>query len=354
MSLNTTWTQTRLTPLDGLRGYAVLIVLLCHAWQQPLSGHLGVDVFFTLSGFLISSQLFAHLSRADNRWMQAFYLKRCLRLLPAFFAACALYGLIVYCFPQSAPPAKPLKLLGLIFMSDIYWARHEGGVAFMNHTWTLSVEWQFYLAWPLVLGSLSWMKVGRKGMLGFMAAAVAVVWWARWRGDHYLHFDGILIGSSLPLWRDAPWLQRLLAKRGIVLVSLVTVLLALAVLMGLPAYVWPECSKVAVSGLTAMLIVLLGSGRNRLSVALFENAPARYFGRISYALYLYHFPIAALMYVNGFQPLQMLVATSCVSIALADVSWRYLESPLMQMRPHLRGAGREPDGGRASNLAVSS
>src|SRR5688572_6695565 len=104
----------RLSALDGLRGFAVLIVLFDHTQHIPAGGYLGVDVFFVLSGFLISSQLFAEAQRSGTLDLRHFFLKRCRRLLPAFFAMCALYWIIDFCFLKSAQAPEFFRLFSLL------------------------------------------------------------------------------------------------------------------------------------------------------------------------------------------------------------------------------------------------
>ena len=109
--------------LDGLRGFAVLVVLFDHTLHIPAGGYLGVDVFFVLSGFLISSQLFAEVQRTGTVDLRHFFLKRCRRLLPAFLAMCALYWIIDFCFLKSARSPELFRLFGLLFTSNLHLAQ---------------------------------------------------------------------------------------------------------------------------------------------------------------------------------------------------------------------------------------
>ncbi len=164
----------RLGAVDGLRGIAVLAVFLNHTWQVPHGGHLGVDIFFVLSGFLISSQLFAELERSRRVDLAHFYARRCWRLLPAFGVMCLLYLLLLVAFPLYVTSASPLTVLTLPLMANIYWAGNEQPVPQLDHTWSLAVEWQFYLVWPLLLMLLARLGVHRR--LLAVGVLLAMLW----------------------------------------------------------------------------------------------------------------------------------------------------------------------------------
>ena len=341
----TTAFRTRMAELDGLRGFAVLAVLFYHTLQVPSSGALGVDVFFTLSGFLISSQLFAEIDKTRTIKIGIFYLKRCARLIPAFVAACCLYYAITFCFPQSTPTESPLRLLSLLLTSNIYWARQSGGVQLLNHTWTLAVEWQFYLVWPLVLLGLSKAGLSKNGIAAFIVVVVLLVWLARWEGDNYMRFDGILIGSAIPLVHNAVLSKKLFAARNAIWTAFVPASIAIVALVFHPLHILTWESRPATSLLTAMIILFLILNGSSISTALLANRVVRHFGKISYGIYLYHFPIASLMYVNGFSPAKMLIVAAPVSIALAELSWRYLEEPIINVCARLIKTAKQKDAG---------
>lgn len=320
----------RVQSIDGLRGFAILIVLLVHTLGIPAGGELGVDIFFTMSGYLISSQLFAESAKTGTINLRLFYWKRCKRLVPAFLAVCLLYVAMSYCFPASVPSPNLLKMLSLLLMSNIYWAQGVPPIPFLQHTWSLAVEWQFYLAWPVVLIVFSKLGVGRKGTFAFLVLTVVSVWVARSQGDQFLRFDGVLMGSMIPLVQDSKSIRRVCESKYAAWLIFMPCLIAIIVLVYQPVLSYLGPTKPVISVLTAGIIAFLAIGQGSRATALFDNRFLRHFGEISYGLYLYHFPIAALMYVNGMLPTKMLVVGLLVSIPIAEVSWLYLESPLLQ------------------------
>jgi peptidoglycan/LPS O-acetylase OafA/YrhL len=338
----------RLSALDGLRGFAVLIVLFDHTLHIPAGGYFGVDVFFVLSGFLISSQLFAEGQRTGTLDLRRFFIKRCRRLLPAFFAMCALYWIIDFCFLKSTRAPEFFRLFSLLFTSNLHLARGSSPYPLLNHTWTLAVEWQFYLLWPFVVVLLAKLGFKKTSVLGVLATAILVVWFLRLRGDTYIRYDGVLIGSALAL---APlsglrWLG--LKAQAAVPAVFAACVLCLLLLIFKPTLVGHQLG-ISVAPLLAGAIILIAvSRRNWLSTVLLENTFLARFGKISYGLYLYHFPIAALMYTQGYTLTQMTLVCVPLSVALAIVSWRHLEEPLLQAR---RTNG--PAGGRGVPEGVS-
>lgn len=320
----------RLAPLDGLRGIAVTVVFLMHTLALPKGGGLGVDIFFALSGFLITSLLWRELQARGTIAATAFYKRRCLRLLPAFAAMCLLYAALHQLFPRTVAVVDVGRLFALLLNSNLYWASGAHPVPLLQHTWSLAVEWQFYLLWPLVLTLAFELGLRRRGLLLLMLIAVVAIWFVRWRGDMFWRIDGILLGAMLPLMREEPRVQRLFAARH-----------ALGPLCLVPgvALLWFLAGRSTLSAVTAggpvsllsASIILFVLCNPQASITQMLSAPLlQHLGRISYGLYLYHFPIAALMYVNGFTPQQLLLAGLFVAWPLAEVSWRCLESPLLR------------------------
>ena len=324
----------RLSALDGLRGFAVLVVLFDHTLHIPAGGYLGVDVFFVLSGFLISSQLFAEVQRTGTLDLRHFFLKRCRRLLPAFFAMCALYWIIDFCFLKSTRAPDFFRLSSLLFTSNIHLAKGSNPYPLLNHTWTLAVEWQFYLVWPFVVVLLAKLGFRKIGVFSLVLAGILAVWWLRYRGDAFIRYDGVLIGASLALALAAAPGSRghtLKTHGNVPLVFAACALLLLALIFK-PTLIGHRLGITAAPLLAGALILMAVSFANWLSAFLLENRVLAWFGKISYGLYLYHFPIAALMYTHGYSHTQMTLVCVPVSIALAVVSWRYLEEPVLKWR----------------------
>lgn len=320
----------RVNALDGLRGLAVLVVLLMHTLGIPRGGELGVDIFFALSGYLISSQLLSEVNRSGNIGLARFYWKRCIRLIPAFLAVCVLYSAMRFCFPATTPHINLLTMLSLPWGANISWANGAQPAPFLQHTWSLAVEWQFYLVWPLVLIGLSKLNIRRDGLLVILVLSVLAVWVARWRGDQLMRFEGILIGSMIPLIKDRDIVRRTICARHSAWLIFLPAMAVMAWLISQPVQAFQSPAKPFTSILSSVIILYLTMNGAVQPRQLLGNKVLRHFGTISYGLYLFHFPIAALMYVNGFSPWQMLVVGFFVAVPLAEVSWRYLELPILQ------------------------
>lgn len=322
--------STRLPALDGLRGIAVLVVFGMHTIGLPRGGAFGVDMFFALSGFLITSQLLAELQREASIDIGRFYWRRCKRLLPAFLAACVLYGAISLCFPRSAAQASLFDLLPLLVTANLHWAQGKQPVPLMQHCWSLAVEWQFYLAWPLLLLAGHELGLRKRGLLVTMAIGVLLVWWARWRGDQYLRFDGLLLGAMLPLLLSSERFKRVVSGRHAtwLLFMLPALLLLVMILRSPPTAHAFGGAAASIATCLLMLYVIVREGA--LSRALLRNDALRHCGRISYGLYLYHFPLAALMFINGFTPVQLFIVGLLVAVPMAEASWRLIEQPLLE------------------------
>ncbi|MFD2135179.1 acyltransferase family protein [Novosphingobium resinovorum] len=168
--------------IDGLRAIAVLAVVLYHFAVPGLkAGFVGVDVFFVISGFLIGGMLWSELLEAGRIDLGQFYLRRIRRLAPAFFAmgaACAVIGWFVLLPYEFRNFGKEL-IASSLWMSNVLFYREAGYFDFgadsrvLLHTWSLSVEEQFYLFLPLLLSALALARVGPKVILGILIAVWA-------------------------------------------------------------------------------------------------------------------------------------------------------------------------------------
>lgn len=321
----------RIEPLDGLRGVAVLAVLAYHTANVPAAGRIGVDLFFVLSGYLITDIIARAYERAGSAFFGRFYLRRLIRLYPALILACALYGAICLGFPGLDADPVPSIAAALLMASNYTQAASFGFPAAMGHTWTLACEWQFYLVWPLVYVGVRRLGGGTRSLLAVLALAVVAVWLSRaasantvwmWRSLD-ARADGLLYGCMLslmlaarPAWR-VPGIAALGAATGLAWIAVRPV---------------PEVELYLSNALSAVLVLGILAGT---VPALSHALSARwltYTGRISYGLYLYHFPIAAAFYVAGYGSWWNLLLTSILSIPLAMASWRFVEEPLLRHR----------------------
>lgn len=327
------WQLGHRPALDGLRGIAVLLVLTTHL-RVPGFGvapAVGVVIFFALSGFLITSLL---LERDEP--LRRFYARRAARLMPAMLTCLALYAALQLTIGGRI--AEPHLVVGALTYSS-NWVQAAGLYATdtgLGHMWSLAVEEQFYLLWPLVL--LGLVRLPRRWALVAVAAAVAASLLARValygsEGYHRAYYgfdtraDELLIGCWLALLvsgrveRRAPgWLA-------------VAALVAAVGLSWTPVPFDTVLMPTVVALLTAVVLWVGVNG----SVWL----PPRWLmwvGRRSYAIYLYHLPIrwAVEQYVDDWRVIAPTVAAA--TLLLAEVSWRVVEQPFLRHALHRQAA----------------
>ena len=330
--------------VDGLRGVAVLLVVAYHAWPWLLpGGFIGVDIFFVISGFIITRQIFAEMQTGQFSFAQ-FLTRRIRRLLPAAFvcfaATTALASWLL--LPRALSNfGRSLASAGLMY-ANIYFYQTSGYFAPradevpLLHTWSLAVEDQFYLSWPLILLGLVWaLRSGRTialaaaglGILSLLAAE----WLAHTDRDfaYYILFPRafeLLAGCAFAIWAPAA------GKFGAGVASAASGLGA--AVLGLSAVLLNGASTFP--GLLALPLVLgtlalIWSGQTASAqpAHLLSGRVPLFFGRISYSLYLWHWPLLALAHYALERPLSTPETLFAVllSIGLAAASWRWIERP---------------------------
>lgn len=335
-----------LPALDGLRGVAVLLVSLLHFHVPFLpGGYLGVDIFFVLSGFLITSLLVQEWGATGGVDLWRFYGRRVLRLMPA------LWVMLLVLVPLLT--AEQL-VAGLGYTAN--WVMAEGvQLAYLNHVWSLAIEEQFYLAWPLVLVGLLRTGVSARVLVAVacgLALAVAlnrvaqVGGGAHWQRLYYgtdTRVDGLLLGAAGGLvWGWYPLGQRALrvihqgAWGGVATIALLIFTLPVEEM----TLYW--CG-LTVASLGAVMVVLrvvtlpvVGPWR------VLQWRPLVALGRISYGVYLWHHPVAYAAAVLGI-PWWLGTAVGLpLSVALAAVSYQVVERPALAVKERLRSPSREP------------
>jgi len=289
--------------LDGLRGVAVLSVMVYHSGVTR-GGFLGVDVFFALSGFLITSLLLEEHAATGSVDIRSFYVRRALRLLPALLVFLVFWS--GYLLVNVPPPLLPL--VGCYVLAVLFYVANWAGIHGMllgifGQTWSLAIEEQFYLIWPVVLGLLV-RKVGRPARIAailIIAAAASLVWrlylaLAGASGDRIYfgtdtHADGLLIGAALAVMLAGGQLGRVREAGTPVRVMAALAAIALAgLLVAAPtrgyAYGVSALAVLATAGLI-FDVMTRGSGIARW----LEAGWLAGLGRISYGLYLWHFAV---------------------------------------------------------------
>jgi peptidoglycan/LPS O-acetylase OafA/YrhL len=323
------WRLGRRPALDGLRGVAILLVLVGHG-GTPLfvnSAAVGVNLFFTLSGFLITCLLLEERARDGRVAFGSFYWRRGLRLLPALIALVA--GVWILDLALGLGWVTPEASVAALFYSTNLWI-YFGSSGALGHTWSLSLEEQFYLTWPLVLVVL--FRLGRHRAV--LTAAVVL---------GLTSMTQLFLTADDPLRSFAPDTRSFFLLFGCALAAAFTGATKVRVpgrAVGVTACIFLVLAAMAsgdVAGALAIPATILGTlaavwiaatrGAGELGLPLL-----RWLGQRSYGIYLWHYPVLVLALREGAPWPVRLALVSGVSVALAMVSWRYVETPFLRLK----------------------
>jgi peptidoglycan/LPS O-acetylase OafA/YrhL len=323
--------------IEGLRGVAVLLVVLGHLAGWPRGGFVGVDVFFVISGFLITGLLVREREATGRVSLTRFYLRRARRLLPAGVLVLVVTdvaaGLVLLPSRAHATVIDSLWSLGLLAnvrfaqLGTDYFSLTRAPSA-VQHYWSLSVEEQFYLVWPLLVLA-AFAVAGRRAVVAVVSIAAALS--LSWSVLSTAHSPAsAYFSSSARAWELGAGALLVLAARRL------PGWVAWVGAGGLAASVVVITPTTPVPGYALLLPVLatvavLGAGGDRLGLS---SRPVRYVGKISYSLYLWHWPVVVLgSTLVGGTTVAAKVAMLIVSGALAVTSYHLVEQPFRHPRP---------------------
>jgi peptidoglycan/LPS O-acetylase OafA/YrhL len=360
--------HARLPALDGLRAFAVIAVILFHYNTKDYvpGGLFGVDLFFVLSGFLITSLLVTEWQDCGGVSLPRFYMRRLLRIAPASICFVLLYLGFVLLF-AGQPVVFGLSAADAwrnvaYYLSYLY----SWGLAFdqlpgsaFTHLWSLSVEEQFYLLWPGLLYGL--LRGGVRApvilcliaSLSLLSAAVPLFmdnpgfYDAYFRADYRAH--SLLIGSALGICYAQGYLARAVVKsfgfRAAMLASVAYLGWVLFVLseQGMwDRFVWAMPLVSVAAGFVVAGAAFVERG---VWLHVLANPVIAYIGRRSYAIYLWHFPIGiALM---GYDAGVQLLAGCSLTLVAAELSYRLVERPALNLKERF-SARRAPQSAPAA------
>ena len=327
--------------IEGLRGIAILLVLLFHAglpWTP--GGFVGVDVFFVISGFLITGKLWRESQQPGGLNITRFYAWRIRRLLPAALVAVALISLVGLLL--AAPldrselaadgAASALSLANMRFIGSVdYFAATTSPSPFL-HFWSLSVEEQFYLVWPALIVLLTWRGgSSRRLIVALLIGVVASFALSIWLTDTSPARAFYLLPTRV--WQLG--VGGLLALVGVMGTSRGAGALAWAGLAAVAVAGVALTAEIPYPGLAALLptagavALLYGGAAPSGPVRLLAAAPLRFLGKISYSLYVWHWPLLVLplMFLERALTGVEVVASVAVAIGVSWLSWRFVEQP---------------------------
>ena len=340
--------------LDGLRGISILLIYVHHLFR-PLApgGFLGVDIFFVLSGFLITSLLVEEWNRKGSIRLKDFYIRRALRLMPAVFLLILITGaLALIVDKRTATEIYQGIWLTLSYISNWFYAYgYFSNNNPLSVTWSLAIEEQFYLTWPLLLSLALKFKLQRRWILYILALIIGIIPLHRRmlvdQGAMALRLyygsdtraDGLPIGCLVGLlvsWNLFPHNRRFeicmkfLAAVGIIFFGYLVSYPSSTYLLLLNCY--GGFTLVSLSVALCLIVVVLYPPKFALMVLKFT--PLVWIGRISYGLYLWHWAVYWFIYLKKALPAstEQLVAVVVISLLLPALSYHFIEKPFLRLK----------------------
>jgi peptidoglycan/LPS O-acetylase OafA/YrhL len=330
----------RIASLDGLRAFGVAIVVAYHCIGKVASGgRLGVDVFFPLSGFLITRIVAREIVQTGGLRIVQFYWRRLLRLYPALLATIVL---TLGFFPLMTRGGsfgdwlQSAVFAGSYTMDVVIATGRMAANTALSPTWTLAMEEQFYLIWPLVLVLLLRRRIPTTVSLVATLVLLAASWgsllaapFAEFRPD--LRAGALLVGCAAALAVSTKQVPRFAANA--VLWVAPPLLVGVVAVVSRTNYVAPAVATIAVSSLTAAVVPALLVSRRHLVARVLSVGCARWLGRRSYAVYLVHVPVLqAVVGATGWGSERAAIVAVPVILLIAESSYRWVELPALRLR----------------------
>jgi peptidoglycan/LPS O-acetylase OafA/YrhL len=349
-----TGTVRRRPHLDGLRGLAIALVLVAHVAGLNGAGLVGVLLFFVLSGYLITGLLLREHRQTGRVDLRQFYVRRALRLLPALLFFLTLF-VVTVSIADLVPPGEAWRGvgLGLTYTTNFALGLQWGYVPELAHLWTLAVEEQFYLAWPLLLlwllrrpGGVSVSRVGLLIIAGACLRVLSVAFTTVYPVYVYAMpttwIDCLLVGALLALVLERGADVRPSERSGWLISALPVLSLAVLVAFGLDPGTY-ESTATYVTGIPLMavaggaLIWALEVVRASAWRRVFGHPVARWLGTLSYGLYLYNSACILIVAQVMGEGLAARVVGLGAAVVLAVFSYAAVERPALALKARVGG-----------------
>lgn len=352
---STTGTSQYIPALDGLRGVAILLVISFHYYQRlnhlTMLGWSGVDLFFVLSGYLITKRLI-ETSDLPNRYA-LFYRNRALRILPLYYLVIVLFytGIYVLTSPQSIHRFDFYlnnKVSYLFFLQNWLFLHSTLTELHLVHLWSLAVEEQFYLLWPLFLYTFYKSKYFKNSLWGIIIGVLVlrnVLYYFNNHTSYYFHtlcrIDSLVCGALL-FFLPA-------GKKQAAVLKWLGIAAALVIIAGVLVFKtpWPTSPFNTTIGYTAFAFLYASvlyyviHHPGSLAGALLKNQLLRFIGKISFGLYIFHYLIGIICGGRIRSILQQLfhkethlsgIVCILISFALSVISYKYYESYFLKKK----------------------
>jgi len=347
--------ERHLPALDGLRAVAVFTVMLYHYTASPwIPGDLGVSLFFVISGFLITLLLLREFAKTATVSLRGFYLRRTLRIFPAYYAF-ILFSLALD-WIKGHTWTYGLFFAAVGYAVNYYNALNGHPVTSVSHAWSLADEEQFYLLWPVIFLIIASRpaRTARRTLIGIIIAVVAwrsFLFLGRGVGAAYVYnafdtrFDNLAVGCLLAfLAQDerVTHIGSMIASRPWMPGVTLAVLYVSRVFA--PARYHYSIGFTVDAILMAVLITQLMQLTTTSAWSWLDHRITRFFGAISYPLYLYHaWGMSAATHLGKHGVVATTLIAAGASTILACGSYYLVEKPFLRIKRHLEGRTKHPE-----------
>jgi peptidoglycan/LPS O-acetylase OafA/YrhL len=328
--------------LDGIRALGVLCIIAFHARGHVFpGGYIGVDVFFVLSGFLITVLLLQEHAALGTVSLKRFYVRRALRLLPALLVVCASVMTVASFVPRLEERTETMRgsLAALTYTAAPAAAFGWADLGLMLHTWSLSVEEYFYLFWPLLLLALlrRHRPVLERALILLLIAAIAYRWWAAdsagWSITRIAYgpdsrLGQLLVGCALAVFL-AKVTPRLRAWHGAAALALLVAFVLLPFGQVNDFYYHGGSTAVALG--SAVLIAACMAGPSSALSRLLSTRPMVWIGRRSYGIYLWNPPLVGITAATPVPGRLQLPVKLALTFLVPALSYRWIERPFLRL-----------------------